>query len=89
MSDGGRSWVTANGLILHTRPLRVPAESLGYTHTFGLGGMSMVLVLILMGTGLLLMFAYEPSPEYAWQSILAMEQEILFGRQFEDGNEHD
>jgi quinol-cytochrome oxidoreductase complex cytochrome b subunit len=80
MSDGGRSWVTANGLILHTRPLRVPVKTLKYTHTFGLGGMSMVLVLILMGTGLLLLFAYEPSPEHAWQSIFALEQEILFGR---------
>jgi len=30
-------------LILHLRPLRVPASAIRYTHTFGLGGMALVL----------------------------------------------
>ncbi len=79
-SDDEREWVVSNTLILHLRPVRVPAKALRYTHTFGLGGMSMVLVLMLISTGLLMMFAYEPSPEHAYQSILVMQQEVLFGR---------
>jgi len=79
-SDDERRWVVANTLLLHLRPVSVPAKTLRYTHTFGLGGMSMVLVLLLMGTGLLMMFTYEPSPERAYQSILTLEQEYLFGR---------
>jgi quinol-cytochrome oxidoreductase complex cytochrome b subunit len=70
----------ANSLILHTRPLRVPAKALRYTHTFGLGGMSLVLFLMLISTGLLMIFVYEPSPERAYESIQFMQQEILFGR---------
>jgi quinol-cytochrome oxidoreductase complex cytochrome b subunit len=51
-----------------------------FTHTFGLGGMSLVLFMLLVGTGLLMIFVYEPSPERAYQSIQWMQQEILFGR---------
>ena len=70
----------AGSLILHVRPTRVPAKALRYTHTFGLGGMCLVLFLMLISTGVLMIFVYEPSPERAYQSILFMEQETLFGR---------
>jgi quinol-cytochrome oxidoreductase complex cytochrome b subunit len=42
--------------------------------------MSLVLFLMLISTGLLMIFVYEPSPERAYESILYMQQEILFGR---------
>jgi len=42
--------------------------------------MSLVLFLILLATGLLMIFVYEPSPERAYQSILFMQDETLFGR---------
>jgi quinol-cytochrome oxidoreductase complex cytochrome b subunit len=42
--------------------------------------MSLVLFMMLAGTGLLMIFVYEPSPERAYESILFMQQEILFGR---------
>jgi len=79
-SDDERRWAFANSLILHTRPVRVPANALRYTHTFGLGGMSLVLFMMLISTGLLMIFVYEPSPERAYQSILFMQDEIVFGR---------
>ena len=58
-----------NSLIMHLRPVSVPARVIRFTHTFGLGGMSLVLILLLMFTGVLMMFAYEPSPERAWRSV--------------------
>jgi quinol-cytochrome oxidoreductase complex cytochrome b subunit len=69
-----------NSLILHLRPMRVPARAIRFTHTFGLGGMALVLVLLLAFTGILMMFTYEPSPERAWQSIVSFQQDVLFGR---------
>jgi len=69
-----------DSLILHLRPMRVPASAIRFTHTFGLGGMALVLVLLLAFTGILMMFTYEPSPERAWQSIVSFQQEVLFGR---------
>jgi len=78
-SDRDRKWIVFNTLLLHLRPIRVPASTIRYTHTFGLGGMSLVLVLLLMGTGVLLMFVYEPSAEGAHVSIAAFEGDVLFG----------
>jgi len=67
-------------LILHLRPMWIPERAIRFTHTFGLGGMALVLVLLLMFTGILMMFAYEPSPQRAWQSIAAFQEDVLFGR---------
>jgi quinol-cytochrome oxidoreductase complex cytochrome b subunit len=78
--DRERKWVVVNNLILHLRPLRLPKKSLKYTHTFGLGGMSLVLFVLSAATGILLMFVYEPSPEGAYGSILFLQDRILFGR---------
>ncbi|MEN8006112.1 MAG: cytochrome b N-terminal domain-containing protein [Candidatus Krumholzibacteriota bacterium] len=64
---------------LHMRPNRVPAATLRYTHTFGLGGMSAVLAVLLVLTGALMMLAYEPTPGRAHDSILGLQTETLFG----------
>lgn len=66
-------------LILHLRPVKVPARAIRFTHTFGLGGMSLVLILLLMFTGILMMFTYEPSAERAWLSVVSFQQDYLFG----------
>jgi quinol-cytochrome oxidoreductase complex cytochrome b subunit len=79
-SDRERKWIVFNTLLLHLRPIRVPAATLRYTHTFGLGGMSLTLVLLLMGTGALLVLAYEPTAQAAHASIRSLEGEVLFGR---------
>jgi len=77
--DRERKWVTFNNFVLHFRPVRVPIKTLSYTHTFGLGGMSLVLVLLLVGTGVLLMFAYEPAPGNAYDSVVRLQETVLFG----------
>ncbi|MDX2416724.1 MAG: cytochrome b N-terminal domain-containing protein [Xanthomonadales bacterium] len=78
--DNKRRRTAAGSLLLHFRPVRIPVKALKFTHTFGLGGMAMVLIMLLMCTGLLMMFVYDPSPERAYESILRMQQDILFGR---------
>jgi quinol-cytochrome oxidoreductase complex cytochrome b subunit len=78
--DRERKWVVVNNLVLHFRPVRVPTKTLAYTHTFGLGGMSLVLVLLLVATGVLLMFAYEPAPGNAYESLVRLQQNVLFGK---------
>jgi quinol-cytochrome oxidoreductase complex cytochrome b subunit len=69
-----------NTLVLHFRPRRVPDRTLRFTLTWGLGGMAVVLVFMLMGTGLLLKFAYEPFPGRAYDSIVRLQNEVLFGQ---------
>ena len=67
-------------LPLHLRPTRVPEAALRYSRTFGLGGMALVLIGLLMVTGVLLVFVYKPSPEDAHGSLLTLQREVLFGR---------
>jgi len=77
--DRERKWVTFNHFLLHFRPVRVPERTLAFNHTFGLGGMSALLVLLLMGTGVLLMFVFEPVPGNAYDSVVRLQQTVLFG----------
>jgi quinol-cytochrome oxidoreductase complex cytochrome b subunit len=65
--------------VLHMRPPRVRRSTLRYTHTFGLGGSSLTLIALMIATGTLLMLAYEPTPDRAYQSVLALERDTLFG----------
>jgi len=67
-------------LLLHFRPSTVPERTLRISLTWGLGGMAVVLVFLLFGTGLLLKFVYEPAPERAYQSILYLNNHVPFGQ---------
>jgi quinol-cytochrome oxidoreductase complex cytochrome b subunit len=75
---GYRHWF--NSLVLHFRPRTVPERTLRFTLTWGLGGTAAVLVFLLMGTGLLLKFFYEPFPGRAYDSILWLQNQVLFGQ---------
>jgi quinol-cytochrome oxidoreductase complex cytochrome b subunit len=75
-----RNRFLANSLLLHLRPTWVPQRAIRFTHTFGLGGMAMVLVMLLMASGLLMSFVYDPAPERAYASIVILQQDLLFGR---------
>lgn len=68
-----------NSLILHIHPTRVPASALRFTYTWGLGGISAVLCLLLICTGILLMFRYEPTVARAYVSIQRLETSVPFG----------
>jgi len=69
-----------NTLLLHFRPRTVPERTLRFTLTWGLGGMALVLVLLLLGTGVLLKFAYQPFPDKAYESILSIQNDFAFGQ---------
>jgi quinol-cytochrome oxidoreductase complex cytochrome b subunit len=70
----------ARNLVLHLHPPRVSKESIRFTLTFGLGGMAAVLFLLQIFTGLLLRFIYVASPAEAYDSILTLQDSILFGQ---------
>jgi len=67
-------------LLLHFRPSTVPERTLRLSLTWGLGGIALVLVVLLFGTGLLLKFVYEPTPGQAYDSIRHLESQVPFGQ---------
>jgi quinol-cytochrome oxidoreductase complex cytochrome b subunit len=80
VDDRQRRRAVLDFLILHIHPPTVPASTIRYTHTWGLGGMSLVLFLLLALTGILLMLVYRPVPMEAYGSILTLQDEVLFGK---------
>jgi len=69
-----------NNMILHLHPRTIPEQALRFTLTWGLGGMALVLFVLLAATGILLMFIYKPFPNEAYDSILTLQNDVLFGQ---------
>jgi quinol-cytochrome oxidoreductase complex cytochrome b subunit len=55
-------------------------KALELKSTFALGGMCLVLVLILMGSGTLMLFSYQPFPKFAYTSVQFLDNQFVFGR---------
>ena len=77
--DRSRMRAVANNLILHLHPTKVPAPALRWTYTWGLGGLSALLAVMLVATGVLLMFRYDASVERAYTSIQWLETQVALG----------
>ncbi len=64
-----RSQAMVSSFLLHIQPAKVHKHSLRASYSLGLGVISLYLFLILIGTGVLLMFYYVPSTERAYQGM--------------------
>jgi quinol-cytochrome oxidoreductase complex cytochrome b subunit len=67
-------------IFLHLHPAKVSESSLRFNRTFGLGGIAALLVVILILTGILLRFYYIPDPAEAYNSIVFLKTNVLFGQ---------
>lgn len=77
--DRGRIRMVVDSLILHLHPSKVPATTLKWTYTWGLGGLSAVLITILTVTGIILLNNYTPSAPQAYLNILELRANVWFG----------
>jgi quinol-cytochrome oxidoreductase complex cytochrome b subunit len=79
-TDGERRRAVLNNLVLHIHPSMVPARTIRFTHTWGLGGMCLVLITLLGLTGILMTLVYEPFPGLAHGSVSFLRTEVRFGQ---------
>lgn len=79
-TDRKRVMVVINSLALHLHPVRVPKKAIRVSYTWGLGGLSIWMFVILTLTGVFLMFYYVPSVKDAWWSIISFDTDIYFGQ---------
>ncbi len=77
--DRSRMKFVLNNLVLHIHPAKVAKPALKFTYTWGLGGLAIMLVMILVVTGVMLMFVYTPTPETAYNDMLRLETDVHFG----------
>jgi quinol-cytochrome oxidoreductase complex cytochrome b subunit len=65
---------------LHLHPVRIRKRALEWTFTWGLGGISFMLYLILTVTGVLLMFYYRPTIGLAYRDIKDLQFAVTLGQ---------
>lgn len=68
-----------NSVMLHLHPVKVPRRAVALQYTWGLGGLSALMFVILTITGVWLMFYYVPAVPEAYQSMKALETDVIFG----------
>lgn len=74
-----RAKAVLESLSLHLHAAQLPRRAVRLGYTFGAGGLSFYMFLILTVSGAVLMFYYIPSVEAAYESMLALETRVLFG----------
>lgn len=77
--DRGRMRMVMESLILHIHPAKVETTSMKWTYTWGLGGLSALLMAILGGTGIILINNYTPAAPQAYLDILEINSNVWFG----------
>src|SRR5579864_1936590 len=68
-TNRNRSLIIFENLFLHVHPVKVREKTLRFTHTFWLGGITLASMLVLIATGILLMFYYHPSVPQAYRDM--------------------
>ena len=70
--------VLAN-LVLHVHPVSIQKHALRFGFTWGMGLISLFLFLVEVITGVLLMFYYRPTGEWAYNDMLALRDVVSLG----------
>jgi cytochrome b6 len=69
-----------SNVFLHLHPAKINRDAVAYNFTWGMGGITFYLFIVLTFTGALLMFYYHPSKIQAFRDILYLEHDVPFGK---------
>src|SRR5216684_1972690 len=69
-----------SNVFLHLHPAKINRDAVRYSYTWGMGGITFYLFLVLTFTGVLLMFYYHPSKVQAFRDVLYLEHDVPFGK---------
>ncbi|HEX9136831.1 MAG TPA: cytochrome b N-terminal domain-containing protein, partial [Nitrospirota bacterium] len=76
----GRALGILTNVFLHLHPAKINRDAVRYSYTWGMGGISFYLFIVLTFTGVLLMFYYHPTKGQAFRDILYLEADVPFGK---------
>jgi cytochrome b6 len=69
-----------SNVFLHLHPAKINRDSVRYSYTWGMGGITFYLFLVLTFTGVLLIFYYHPTKVQAFRDVLYLEHDVPFGK---------
>ncbi|MCL6565241.1 MAG: cytochrome b N-terminal domain-containing protein [Acidobacteriia bacterium] len=75
-----RALSVLTNVFFHLHPAKVNRDAVRYSFTWGMGGITFYLFIVLTFTGILLMFYYHPTKVQAFRDILYLEHDVPFGK---------
>jgi quinol-cytochrome oxidoreductase complex cytochrome b subunit len=74
-----RTMVVLSNVFLHLHPVKARESGIRVGYTWCMGGITFFLFLVEAVTGILLMFYYRPTAEYAYSDIVALREHVPLG----------
>ena len=75
-----RALSVLTNVFFHLHPAKINRDAVRYSYTWGMGGITFYLFIVLTFTGILLMFYYHPTKIQAFRDILYLENDVPFGK---------
>jgi cytochrome b6 len=79
-SERSRALGVLTNVFFHLHPAKINRDAVRYSYTWGMGGITFYLFLVLTLTGVLLMFYYHPTKVQAYRDIVYLMNDVPFGR---------
>ena len=74
-----RALQIVDNVFLHLHPVRIARHATNIGYTWGMGGITFLLFLVLTLTGVILMFYYRPTAQYAYEDMKYLMNDVPFG----------
>ncbi len=74
-----RALSVLTNVFFHLHPAKINRDAVRYAYTWGMGGITFYVFLVLTITGVLLMYYYHPTKVAAFRDILYLEHDVPFG----------
>lgn len=78
-SARNRALAVLSNVFLHLHPARINRDAVRYSFTWGMGGITFYLFIVLTLTGVYLMFYFHPTKVQAFRDILYLRHDVPFG----------
>src|SRR5437867_13136025 len=69
-----------SNVFLHLHPAKINRDAVRYSYTWGMGGISFYLFIVLTFTGVLLMYYYHPTKGQAYRDVIYLMSDVPFGK---------
>ncbi len=75
-----QSEIAITSFWMHIHPASITRKNLKFSTSYGLGGLSAGLFMMLVGTGVLLMFYYVPATDHAYNNMVDLQHVVSLGK---------
>ena len=79
MRARNRALGVLSNVFLHLHPSKINRDAVRYSYTWGMGGITFYLFIVLTFTGVLLMYYYHPTKGQAYRDIIYLMSDVPFG----------